>query len=339
MRCSRVLIGLLAAACALVVAGCSAGVPVESPTSETPSSSPDVETTPTPTVSLPTVTLTDATSVSVTGDFNTFPTVTAPYPFKVDTTICKTLIQGDGVEVGDSSVLELQYTGIDATSGQTFDSSFYKQQTLLGQNGEFVTGFNNCLTGQKTGSRVLMLISSADGYDASGGQSDAGIAVGDSLLFVVDVIASQYSGPVGQHMADGDQWVTVTDTDGVPTAKVNPGMAAPTELQSTVLTQGTGRAIAVGDAIYVNFFTMDYSTGAMIENSYTDGNGPQVGLLANMIPGWRDVLVGVPMGSRVLIIVPGNLAYPQGNATPSIAPNTTLVCVVDILFSFVPQAQ
>jgi len=275
----------------------------------------------------------------VTGDYNTMPTVTAPYPFKVDKTIWQTTIQGNGVAVGADAVVELQYTGIDATTGTTFDSSYYNQQTLLGQNGFFVDGFNKALTGAKVGSRVVMLITGKDGYDGQGGNSDAGIALGDTLLFVVDVIAAQYSEPLGPQTSNGNTWVTVTDNSGVPTAKINPGVSAPTELQSQVLIKGTGRAVDSNDAVYVNFLEMDFATGKVIDSSFGSAGGPQVDLLANLIPGWRNAIVGQPMGSRILIVVPGSLAYPQGNATPSIKPNATLVFVVDILFSFIPQQQ
>jgi peptidylprolyl isomerase len=258
------------------------------------------------------------------------------------------LIQGSGPEAGATAPVEIQYLGMDASSGVTFDSTWTNGQTLTTLNGQFVTGFNNCLTGQKDGSRILMLITGADGYDSQGGNSDAGIAVGDTLLFVVDLIAAGVDAPTGTHQADGDNWVSVTDTDGVPTATVKSGATAPTDLQTTILTQGAGRAVAADDAIYVNFFTMDYATGQYIENSYTGEGvtpdsqtgatvGPQIDLLSNLIPGWRQALLGVPIGSRVLIIVPGSLAYPQGNATPSVTPNATLVCVVDVLFSWVPQ--
>jgi peptidylprolyl isomerase len=43
--------------------------------------------------------------------------------------------------------------------------------------------------------------------------------------------------------------------------------------------------------------------------------------------------VGQTVGSRVMLIVPPAMAYPDGNATPSIAKNETLVYVVDILFA------
>jgi len=352
-------IGLMAVAAAVLLAGCTpAAAPTDTATSTaTPTETATATETPTPTATptpmgTPTP-LPDINDVQVVGNFNAVqaPTVTAPFPFNVDKTSCTVLIQGAGPAAGATSPVEIQYVGMDASTGQVFDSTWSKGQTLTTLNGQFVTGFNTCLTGQKDGSRILMLITGADGYDSQGGNTDAGIAVGDTLLFVVDLVAAGVDAPTGTKLADGNDWVTVTeDSKGVPTATVKAGATAPTSLQTTVLTQGAGRAVAADDAIYVNFFTMDYATGKFIENSYTGEGitpdsqtgtsiGPQVDLLTNLIPGWRQALVGVPIGSRVLLVVPGSLAYPQGNATPSISPNATLVCVVDVLFAWVPAAQ
>ena len=44
-------------------------------------------------------------------------------------------------------------------------------------------------------------------------------------------------------------------------------------------------------------------------------------------------LVGQHTGSRILVTLPGSVAYPNGNPTPSIAPNTAVACVVDLLFT------
>jgi len=334
------------------MAGCTKGAdttPTPTPTpSETPSATPTPTPTPTPTITGTPTPLADPGAVTVTGAFNgaDAPVVNAPYPFNVDKTSCTVLIQGSGNTVEAESPMELQYMGINASTGVQFDSSWTRGQPMLGMNGGFVPGFNNCLTGQTDGSRILMLITSADGY--ADGNANAGINVGDTLLFVVDIIATGVTKATGTHLVDGNQWVDVVDKEGVPTATVKPGVAAPAALQTTVLIQGAGREITLEDAIYVNFLIQDYATGATIENSWT-GEGvtpdqygttvsPQIDKLTNLIPGWQQALVGKKIGSRVLIIVPGSLAYPQGNATPSIAPNATLVCVVDILFTFVPQS-
>ena len=330
--------------------GCSKAVdPTATPTpTVTPSATPTPTPTPSPTITGTPTPLVDPGAITVTGAFNgaDAPVVDAPYPFNVDKTSCTVLIPGSGNIVEAESPMELQYMGINASTGVQFDSSWSKGQSMLGMNGGFVPGFNNCLTGQAEGSRILMLITSADGY--ADGNDSAGIKVGDTLLFVVDIVSTGVSKATGTHLADGNQWVDVVDTDGVPVATVKPGVAAPTGLQTTVLIQGSGAPVVLDHAIYVNFSIQDYATGHTIENSWT-GEGvtpdqygqtvqPQIDLLTNLIPGWQQALVGKKIGSRVLIIVPGSLAYPQGNATPSIAPNATLVCVVDILFTFVPQS-
>ena len=44
---------------------------------------------------------------------------------------------------------------------------------------------------------MLIAMPGADGYDASGGSPQAGIEVGDTLIFVVDIVATTLSGPEG----------------------------------------------------------------------------------------------------------------------------------------------
>ena len=338
---SRVFIGLAAAAAILLTAGCSGntGSQTASPTpSDTPSATPTDTATDTPTdTSTPMGTPTPLASiddVTVTGAFNSgVPTIDAPYPFNVDTTQCKTLEAGTGPAVIPAAPVEINYVGINGSTGATFDSSWANGAPVDNYANGFVPGFNQCLASATEGSRLLMLITSADGY-GDAGQPSANINPGDTMLFVVDVLVAGVDTPAGDNLATGNQWVTVTDTNGVPAAKVNGGQNPPTTVQTTVLIKGQGKPVTADDMLVLNFFTMDYATGQYIENSFTDGNGPQAGALGDMIPGWRTALVGQPIGTRLLIIVPPDQAYPKGNATPSIAPNTTLVCIVDIQFAF-----
>jgi peptidylprolyl isomerase len=335
----RALIGLVVAGTAVVAAGCSSN-PADDPSaspSVTPSASSSASPTPTPTVKPTTVT--DLSGIKVTGDFDTAPTLSAPYPFKAAKTMSQVLIEGTGPAVTADGPVQIQYMGVDARTGQVFDTTYDNNVPIDTTNGGFVKGFNDSLTGKKAGSRVLMVITGADGYDSGGGQPSVGIEVGDTLLFIVDIERAGFSGPMGKHLADGNQWAAVTDKAGVPTVAVKSGVAAPTTTQATVLTQGTGPAVTANDAVYVNFMTVDYATGKTIETSYGQGGSPQIDMLSNLIPGWKTGLTGVPMGSRVLLVIPGSQAYPQGNATPAITPNATLVCVVDVLFSYEPTAS
>ncbi|MCL2653178.1 MAG: FKBP-type peptidyl-prolyl cis-trans isomerase [Propionibacteriaceae bacterium] len=333
-------VGLIAAASLLLMAGCSAKTDQASASpSDTPTDTATDTATDTPTPMGTPTPLTSIDAVTVSGDFDSgLPTVNAPYPFNVDATQCKTLVTGTGPAVVPEAPVEINYVGINASTGVTFDSSWLSGAPADNYANGFVPGFNQCLAGAPQGSRLLMLIPSDDGYGPDG-NTQAGINPGDTMLFVVDVLIAGVDTPSGPAAATGNQWVTVADSDGVPAATVNAGQVPPTSLQTTVLIKGQGKPVAADDTVIVNFFTMDYATGQYIENSFTDGNGPQAGAVSDMIPGWRTALIGQPIGTRLLVVVPPDQAYPKGNATPSVAPGTTLVCVIDIQFSFIPPSQ
>ena len=54
-------------------------------------------------------------------------------------------------------------------------------------SGEVPPGFEEGLTGQKVGSRVMLVIPPDKGYGAQG-NSQAGISGTDTLVFVVDIL-------------------------------------------------------------------------------------------------------------------------------------------------------
>ncbi len=124
---------------------------------------------------------------------------------------------------------------------------------------------------------------------------------------------------------------------GVPTPpalKTEPvvkgGTGAVKKLTATQLIKGTGPAVAKGQTIAVNYTGVTYKTGKKFDSSWQRGQPftTQIGVGA-VIPGWDQGLIGVPVGSRVQLDIPANLAYgdePQGGA-----PGGDLRFVVDIL--------
>jgi peptidylprolyl isomerase len=54
--------------------------------------------------------------------------------------------------------------------------------------------------------------------------------------------------------------------------------------------------------------------------------------LLQVIKGWQEGLLGVPVGSQVLLVIPPELAYGSEDK-PNIPPNSTLIFVVDIVFA------
>ena len=120
-------------------------------------------------------------------------TITIPKGVKAPTkTVVQPLIQGEGAEVKEGQTVRVAYTGALYKDGSVFDSSASRPEQpyfefQVGQGG-VIKGWDSGLTGQKVGSRVLLVIPPADGYGEAG--SPPKISGKDTLVFVVDILAA-----------------------------------------------------------------------------------------------------------------------------------------------------
>ena len=105
---------------------------------------------------------------------------------------------------------------------------------------------------------------------------------------------------------------------------------APTELYTEDLITGTGATVSESDIIYVNYVGVTWSDGTQFDGNF--GATPTALSLNGVIEGWKQGLAGKTVGSRVLLIIPSELAYGEDAATSG-APEGALVFVVDILGS------
>jgi len=325
---------------AVALSGCgssSSAGPSPSPSTAVASSPLDSSTpdaTPSPTI--PPKLFSDLSGFKVSGDFSGQVTVEADWPLKADQTMSEVLIKGTGEAITSSDYVELSYTGFNARTGTMFDSSTYDGAPLYAPVNGLVPGVTNSLAGKHVGDRVLMAVTGPDGYDSQGGIAQAGIQVGDTLVFVMDILSAQLPGPQGDAVAPKAGLPTVTtDSNNTPTVHIPAGFQAPGSLVVQPLITGTGPKVAATDAITANYVEVNAATGAVLDTTYGTTNTPQTGVLDVMIPGWQQGLVGQTVGSRVMLVVPPALAYPNGdqNATPTIPPGQTLVYIVDILFT------
>jgi len=268
-------------------------------------------------------------AIKVTGEYGEEPKVTFKAPFAISKTQTKVISEGDGPAIKEGSSVTVNYVGINGRTGKTFDNSFERGEPATFNLAQVVPGFGKGLTGQKQGSRVLIGITGADGYDASGGNPQIDVQVGDTLLFVVDIVAVPLEGPEGEEVPPKAGLPTVTDKDGVPEVTM-PKTDPPTTLTVQPIIKGDGAKVAATDTITFNYrwYTWD---GQLLEDSYK--SGPQEYQVSGLLPGMAKGLTGQTVGSRVLLIVPPADGYPDGNASPKIEKGTTLVLVVDLLFA------
>jgi peptidylprolyl isomerase len=118
---------------------------------------------------------------------------------------------------------------------------------------------------------------------------------------------------------------------------VKPVIAKPTgspprRLVKEDIVRGRGRAAKAGDRITVQYVGVSFSTGAQFDASWDSGRPFSFFLGAGeVIPGWDKGIVGMKQGGRRKLTIPPEQAYGAEGSPPDIAPNETLVFVVDLV--------
>ena len=98
-----------------------------------------------------------------------------------------------------------------------------------------------------------------------------------------------------------------------------------------MLYQGTGDDVAENDLIVVNYLGQVYDAAKAFDKSYGRGTLSTVVGQGAVIQGWDDALVGVKVGSRVMLQIPPNLGYGKDGQGEDIPGGSTLYFVIDVL--------
>jgi len=129
-----------------------------------------------------------------------------------------------------------------------------------------------------------------------------------------------------------DQLATASGSFGEKPTLTFPDTDPPPSLQRVVLSEGTGPVTQSGDWLITNYLGQVWG-GDVFDNSYDRGSTSafQIGV-GKVVPGWDVGLVGVPVGSRVMLSLPPADGYGSaGNSSAGIKGTDTLVFVVDIV--------
>lgn len=269
----------------------------------------------------------DLGGVTVEGDFGSEPKVTFT-PFSIAETQSKALSQGQGPAVAADDTVKVHYLGVNGRTGEPFDTSFPNPQPVAFPLDGVVPGFAKGLVGKTQGSRVLIAMPGKDGYDSAGGNPQAGIQVGDTLVFVVDIVGIQLREPQGEQVTQPAGQPRITGATNDPQVTI-PSGAAPKELVVQPLIKGAGPKVTANSTLTVNYRSWLWDGGTRIDDTYA--TKPDSGALAGLIAGWTEGLKDQTVGSRVLLVVPPAKAYPDGLPEASIPAGATIIYVVDIL--------
>jgi len=104
----------------------------------------------------------------------------------------------------------------------------------------------------------------------------------------------------------------------------------PSGLQYRVLKEGAGKVPSDDDAVQVHY-RGTHIDGTEFDSSHKSGKPATFKVKGGIIPGWKEALMRMPVGSKWQLFIPPRLAYGERGLGSVIGPNETLVFEVELL--------
>ncbi|MDF2049628.1 FKBP-type peptidyl-prolyl cis-trans isomerase [Arthrobacter sp. Cr_A7] len=247
-------------------------------------------------------------------------------PLEVAEPTVKVITEGSGDTVKANQIANISILALNGTDGATLEDTFPNDPEPLELNEELKTGspvIYNAFVGAKVGSSLALAV--------PGQAAAAGAEAQPTQLLVIKVLSTTdvtpaLEKPEGETVTPPAGLPSVTEKDGIPEISVD-GVAAPTELVSQDLIKGNGAAVKETDTLTVNYVGVNLVGGTKFDSSFDRGE-PATFALNQVIKGWTQGLTGKTVGSRVLLVIPKDLAYGEAGQGEA---KGDLVFVVDIL--------
>ncbi|MFC6234370.1 FKBP-type peptidyl-prolyl cis-trans isomerase [Leucobacter soli] len=93
------------------------------------------------------------------------------------------LVEGTGAEAQAGSTVEVHYLGVEYDSGEEFDSSWGRGETINFPLRSLIQGWQLGIPGMKVGGRRKLTVPPAQAYGTAGGHPLSG----KTLIFVIDL--------------------------------------------------------------------------------------------------------------------------------------------------------
>ncbi|NRQ35186.1 FKBP-type peptidyl-prolyl cis-trans isomerase [Nonomuraea sp. NN258] len=271
--------------------------------------------------------------LKVGGAFGAKPTIVFPDGKPSAELQVDELATGKGARLGADDVAIVQYTAHvwDGRENRLIDSSFNRGTPAAFPVGKLLPGLDRALQGRTVGSRVIAAIPPGEGFGVNPPQ---GIEPGDDLFYVVDILGAHPKN--ASVKGDGGTLAGVRVGGGPPPGLSVPAGPPPRRFAFKVLDRGSGPRTQAGQLLVTQYEGAIWNQRRIFDATWTTGR-PKAFKIGDgsVIKGWDQALVGVPVGSRVLMIVPPSHGYgAAGHRTFGIGAADTLVFVVDVLAAY-----
>lgn len=271
-------------------------------------------------------------AIEVSSEQLTKPVVTFPTPVVAEAIQSRVVFEGDGNVFTGRNLIEFEFAGYNGGTGDLLqETEFDGKNPAPGFFGpDSVPNFCTALVGAKEGSRIVVIFPPADAHDSQG-VPNLGIEPDDAFIFVFDLAKVHLEKAEGSSVApEAGMPTVVTTPEGIPGITI-PSSPAPSELRIAQLVKGSGPNVESGETVTMHYSGFIWADGTKFDSSWDKGSPAQFEVSqGQLIAGFLSAVVGQPVGTRVLVVIPPELGYgAQGSG--AIPPNSTLVFVIDIL--------
>ena len=280
-----------------------------------------------------------AALVTARGAFGSPPRVDFPTPLRSDTAQSAIIDAGEGDQIAAGQIVDFQVSLFDGVSGELITQSAYDDEQAplrraAGAEIDLLAGSLQCVA---VGSRMAVTGTIEDVFGADTLDASLGLSNTDPIVMVFDIEAAYLGRATGtpQLGASGIPAV-VTTPDGIPGVTI-PDEAPSTELRAHTLVLGDGTPLAEGDRAVLHYTGLLWGSKTIFDSSW-ERAAPVTFTIASfeddpngVVPGLATGLIGKTVGSQVIVVIPPEFGYPEGQSPASIPPGSTMVFVVDIL--------
>ncbi|RVW00786.1 peptidylprolyl isomerase [Rhodococcus xishaensis] len=218
----------------------------------------------------------------------------------------KDIVVGEGPEATPGAKVEVHYVGVDFDSGEEFDSSWSRGESIAFPLQGLIAGWQEGIPGMRVGGRRQLTIPPELAYGPAGGGHQLS---GKTLVFVIDLLD-----------------VVVPPEPPVIAPSEGP---APAELVIEDITVGEGAEAQPGGIVDVHYHGVEYETNEVFDSSFLRGDSVKFPL-NRLIPGWQEGIPGMKVGGRRKLTVPPELAYGPAGGGHQLS-GKTLVFVIELL--------
>ena len=292
----------------------------------------------------------DSRLPDVTGEVGEEPEITIPDIEPPDEEISGVISQGSGEEglvAADdlvvANVAQYQWTAPGEGEPVEGQSSYETGAPDLIRMDQMPDDITDTLVSQPLDSRAAYVFPPLSEEEQAQAEQMGQPAPEGASVLVIDLMESFSQGAVvpGEQTEEGGGDLPTVTQGGHSEPVIDvPDTDAPDELEVTPLIEGRGDEVEEGQQIVVQYTGVRWEPEDNGENTVFDSSWAQGGVPFDttigggaVIEGWDEGIVGEDVGSRLMLVVPPDLASGD-DAEEQGAPEGTLVFVVDVLGAY-----